>query len=176
MSYPGSEGSEGIDAATFASWGVTYLKLDGCYNNATGYRSGYPAMGAALQATGANITYSCSWPAYLGGNESAKPFDAMVAAGCNTWRNWADIQCSWGSLSSIIDHWGDYTATLQRVAGPTHWNDPDMLLIGAKGRDGKNCLTVEEERTQMAIWSVGVHAHTCVGGMTEPAVACCSCA
>jgi hypothetical protein len=34
-------------------------------------------------------------------------------AGCNLWRNWDDIQCSWGSLSSIIDHWGDYTAPLQ---------------------------------------------------------------
>ena len=36
-SYPGSEGYETVDAATFASWGVEYLKLDGCYNNATGY-------------------------------------------------------------------------------------------------------------------------------------------
>ena len=32
--YPGSEGFEDIDAKTFASWGVDYLKLDGCYNKA----------------------------------------------------------------------------------------------------------------------------------------------
>lgn len=105
-------------------------------------------MGAALQATGRNITYSCSWPAYLGGDESSKPFDAMVDAGCNLWRNWIDIQCNWGSLSSIIDHWGQYGAVLQSSAGPGHWHDMDMLLIG------NGCITTEEERTQMAIWSI----------------------
>ena len=45
-------------------------------------------------------------------------------------RNWDDIQCSWDSLASIIDHWGDYGAVLQQWAGPGHFNDPDMLLIG----------------------------------------------
>lgn len=61
--FAGSEGYEKIDADTFAAWGVDYLKLDGCNNNKTGYQQGYPAMGAALQATGRNIVYSCSWPA-----------------------------------------------------------------------------------------------------------------
>ena len=126
---------------------VDYLKLDGCNNDkasyATGKRvsnakkayapdcnlsspfeslhSGYPAMGTALQNSGRNISYSCSWPAYLGGNESAKPFDAMIAAGCNSWRNWDDISNNWNSISSIIDHWGDYSKALQASAGPGHW-------------------------------------------------------
>ena len=63
-------------------------------------------MGHAMQASGRDMVYSCSWPAYLGSNETAKPFDAMIAAGCNLWRNWHDIQGNWGSVSSIIDHWG----------------------------------------------------------------------
>eukprot|EP00931_Biecheleriopsis_adriatica_P101704 TRINITY_DN76789_c0_g1_i1.p1 TRINITY_DN76789_c0_g1~~TRINITY_DN76789_c0_g1_i1.p1 ORF type:complete len:432 (-),score=70.60 TRINITY_DN76789_c0_g1_i1:22-1317(-) len=146
--FPGSKGFEKSDADTFASWGVDYLKLDGCFNNKSGFATGYPAMGAALKASGRNITYSCSWPAYLGSNESAKPFSDMIAAGCNLWRNWNDIQCNWASLSSIIDHWGDYGAVLQTWAGPGHWHDMDMLLIGAK------CITQAEERTQMAIWSI----------------------
>jgi len=124
------------------------LKLDGCYNDQAGYVAGYPAAGAALQATGRNISYSCSWPAYLGSDESKKPYQAMIDAGCNLWRNWDDIQCGWGSLSSIIDHWGDYGAALQRWAGPGYWHDMDMLLIG------NGCLTIHEERTQMAIWSI----------------------
>eukprot|EP00729_Bicosta_minor_P024652 gene24652-7406_t len=86
--FPGSEGYEKLDADTFASWGVDYLKLDGCYNNKTGFVKGYPAMGSALQSSGRNITYSCSWPAYLGGDETAKPWDAMIAAGCNSWRKY----------------------------------------------------------------------------------------
>jgi len=146
--YPGSKGHEAADAQTFAAWGVDYLKLDGCYNDQPGYVVGYPAMGAALQGSGRNITYSCSWPAYLGSNESAKPFGAMIDAGCNSWRNWADIECNWGSLSSIIDHWGDYGSALAPYAGPGHWHDMDMLLIGS------HCLTHDEERTQMAIWSI----------------------
>jgi len=146
--YPGTKGHETEDAQTFAEWGVDYLKLDGCYNNQQGFVTGYPAAGAALQATGRNISYSCSWPAYLGGDESSKPFDAMIDAGCNLWRNWDDIQCNWGSLSSIIDHWGQYGEALQPYAGPGHWHDMDMLLIGA------GCLTTEEERTQMAIWAI----------------------
>ena len=91
--FPGSKGHELIDADTFVAWGATYLKLDGCNNNKSGFTSGYPAMGAALQASGARVVYSCSWPAYLGSNESVKPFGAMIAAGCNSWRNYVDIQC-----------------------------------------------------------------------------------
>ena len=154
--YPGSKGHEAIDAATFAAWGVDYLKLDGCYNDKAHYAEGYAAMGKALRAPSQSrpIEYSCSWPAYLGDDESAKPWDEMIAAGCNGWRNWADIQCSWESLSGIIEHWGEYSRVMQAVAAPGHWNDPDMLLIGAKDASGKACLSVAEERTQMAIWSL----------------------
>merc|ERR1719454_551540 len=146
--YPGTKGHEEIDAQTFAEWGVDYLKLDGCFNDKESFKTGYPAAGAALQATGRDIVYSCSWPAYLGGNETGKPFQAMVDAGCNLWRNWDDIQCNWGSLSSIIDHWGDYAEVLKASAGPGHWHDMDMLLIG------NGCVSTDEEKTQMAIWSI----------------------
>ena len=64
--YPGSEGHEAVDAATFAEWGVQYLKVDGC-NAVPGapgtqypccpsmpcfaeYARGYAAMGAAIRA------------------------------------------------------------------------------------------------------------------------------
>ena len=86
-------------------------------------------------------TSSCSWPASLGGNDSAKPFDRMIAAGCNSWRDWA-------VLSRIIDHWAQYGSAMQPWAGPGHWHDADMLLIG------NGCITLEEEQTQMAIWAI----------------------
>ena len=92
--------------------------------------------------------FSCSWPAYLGGNESTKPWAAMIAAGCNSWRNWEDIQCGWSSLTQIIEHWGAFGKELASWAGPGHWHDPDMLLIG------NQCLTLPEEQTQMALWSI----------------------
>ena len=42
----------------------------------------------------------------------------MIAAGCNLWRNWHDIQGNWASVCSIIDHWGDFGKVLQASAGP----------------------------------------------------------
>lgn len=150
--YPGSQGFEQIDAQTYASWGVDYLKLDGCYNNDEGFVVGYPAMGAALQSTSRNITYSCSWPAYLGTDETKKPFKIMIDAGCNLWRNWDDIDNNWESLVSIMDHFGDYSLVLQGAAGPGHWNDMDMILAGDDHYG--NILTTDQARAQMAVWSI----------------------
>eukprot|EP00039_Didymoeca_costata_P018991 m.335830 g.335830 ORF g.335830 m.335830 type:complete len:523 (+) comp17687_c0_seq1:13-1581(+) len=150
--YPGSKGYEDIDAKTFASWGVDYLKLDGCNNDKQGYVTGYPAMGSALQNSGRNITYSCSWPAYLGGNETAKPFDDMIKAGCNLWRNWDDISNNWNSITSIMDHWGDFGPALKKAAGPGHWNDMDMLLVGDDHYN--STLSPDKARAQMSIWSI----------------------
>eukprot|EP00049_Salpingoeca_infusionum_P009158 m.151714 g.151714 ORF g.151714 m.151714 type:complete len:499 (+) comp14257_c0_seq1:116-1612(+) len=146
--YPGSAGYEQLDANTFADWGVDYLKVDGCNRNKSYYVTGYPAMGKALQESGRAIAYSCSWPAYLGDDETLKPFATLIQIGCNSWRNWHDMQCDWPKLSSIIDHWGDYGNYIRQFAGPGHWNDMDMLLIG------NDCITDDEARTQMAIWSI----------------------
>mmetsp|Transcript_95257 Transcript_95257/g.272324 ORF Transcript_95257/g.272324 Transcript_95257/m.272324 type:complete len:403 (-) Transcript_95257:196-1404(-) len=145
--YPASADNEDLDAKTFAKWGVDYMKVDGC-GDLSYYEGGYKAMGAALEASGRDMVYSCSWPAYIGSNESVKPFGEMIMDGCNLWRNWDDIQCDWDSLSSIIDYWGNWGSVLAPYAGPGHWHDMDMLLIGA------NCVTEAEERTQMAIWSI----------------------
>lgn len=145
--YPASANHESIDAKTFAEWGVDYMKVDGC-GPGSYYPKGYKAMGAALEASGRDIEYSCSWPAYIGSNESVKPFQTFIDDGCNGWRNWNDIQCNWGSLGSIIDHWGEWGKVLQPFAGPGHWHDMDMLLIG------NGCVTEDEERTQMAIWAI----------------------
>eukprot|EP00698_Gefionella_okellyi_P025551 TRINITY_DN9404_c0_g1_i1.p1 TRINITY_DN9404_c0_g1~~TRINITY_DN9404_c0_g1_i1.p1 ORF type:complete len:395 (+),score=66.77 TRINITY_DN9404_c0_g1_i1:366-1550(+) len=145
--YLASQLNEGIDANTFASWGVDYMKVDGC-GDASYYPIGYPSMGEALEATGRDIVYSCSWPAYLGNDEASKPFQSFLDADCNLWRNWDDIQCNWQSLASIIEHWGTYSEVLAKWAGPGHWNDPDMLLIG------NTCINDDEARTQMAIWSI----------------------
>eukprot|EP00656_Telonema_subtile_P015790 TRINITY_DN18304_c0_g1_i3.p2 TRINITY_DN18304_c0_g1~~TRINITY_DN18304_c0_g1_i3.p2 ORF type:complete len:350 (+),score=95.11 TRINITY_DN18304_c0_g1_i3:577-1626(+) len=124
------------------------MKVDGC-GPADYYAQGYKAMGAALEASGRDIVYSCSWPAYInGGNETSQPFGTFINDGCNLWRNYKDIQCNWDSLGDIIDHWGDYGDSLVPAAGPGHWHDMDMLLIGA------HCVSPDEERTQMAIWSI----------------------
>jgi len=160
--YPGSKGYETLDAKTFAEWGVDYMKVDGCGSKSY-YDEGYEAMGLALEESGRPIEYSCSWPAYInGGNETVQQatFTKMINYGCNGWRNYRDIQCNWKSLGGIIDHWGEYGSSLQPFAGPGHWHDMDMLLIGSLsgghdgGKLGERCVSLVEERTQMAIWAI----------------------
>ncbi|KAI3361599.1 hypothetical protein L3Q82_013739, partial [Scortum barcoo] len=68
MGFPGTTLDKiEIDAQTFASWGVDYLKFDGCNSNPAEQILGYPLMSKALNATGRPMAYSCSWPVYVGG-------------------------------------------------------------------------------------------------------------
>ncbi|XP_002192599.5 alpha-N-acetylgalactosaminidase isoform X2 [Taeniopygia guttata] len=135
------------DAQTFAAWGVDMLKLDGCYSSAEEQAKGYPEMARALNATGRPIVYSCSWPAYQGGLPPQVNY-TILAEICNLWRNYDDIQDSWDSVLSIVDWFITNQDVLQPAAGPGHWNDPDMLIIGNFG------LSYEQSRSQMALWTV----------------------
>ncbi|XP_030301714.1 alpha-N-acetylgalactosaminidase [Calypte anna] len=136
-----------VDAQTFAEWGVDMLKLDGCYSSGTEQAEGYPKMAMALNATGRPIVYSCSWPAYQGGLPPKVNY-TILAKFCNLWRNYNDIEDSWDSVLSILDWFSTNQDELQPAAGPGHWNDPDMLIIGNFG------LSYEQSRSQMALWTV----------------------
>ena len=61
-----------------------WLQVDGC-GNTSYYDQGYRTMGQALESSGRSIVYSCSWPAYLGDDETTKPFAEMISDGCNLW-------------------------------------------------------------------------------------------
>ena len=151
--FPGSRGYYDLDASTFASWGVDYIKVDGCYERTqSAYDKDYPALGAALRATGRPMQYNCGWPAYLGDNETAKPYPDIVSAGCTTWRNWHDIEDHWDRLLMIVNHWGEYGKYLAEAAAeqPGRYNDPDMLVVGMTGKT----LTLDQQRLQLAVWSI----------------------
>lgn len=62
--YPGVIDHMELDAQTFASWDVDYVKLDGCYADILQMNEGYPEFGRLLNATGRPMVYSCSWPVY----------------------------------------------------------------------------------------------------------------
>merc|ERR1711962_1968990 len=93
------------------------------------------------------MVYSCSWPVYQS-LDGIQPNWDLIIEHCNLWRNWYDIQDSWNSIKSIITYFGDNQDELIPIAGPGHWNDPDMLVIGNFG------LSFEQSRTQMAIWAI----------------------
>ncbi|EHB11273.1 Alpha-N-acetylgalactosaminidase [Heterocephalus glaber] len=148
MGYPGTTLDKvEQDAQTFAEWKVDMLKLDGCFSTSEDRAKGYPMMAAALNATGRPIAFSCSWPAYEGGLPPKVNY-SLLADICNLWRNYDDIQDSWKDVLSVLDWFVLHQDVLQPVAGPGHWNDPDMLIIGNFG------LSFEQARAQMALWTV----------------------
>ncbi|KAK8799609.1 hypothetical protein WA158_006157 [Blastocystis sp. Blastoise] len=145
--YIGSEGFLIKDAETFASWDVDSLKMDGCYSQILDQQDAYPAMSYFLNNTGRSILYSCSWPAYALEKDNYAYYEYLPPY-CNLWRNWDDIEANWKSIKSIINKFGD-NPVWGKYAGPGHWNDPDMLVIGMEPG-----LNKEESETQMAIWAI----------------------
>ncbi|XP_072943058.1 alpha-N-acetylgalactosaminidase-like isoform X2 [Epargyreus clarus] len=141
--YPGVLGHEALDVKTFVEWEIDYLKLDGCYVETDKMDTGYPEFGKLMNESGRPIVYSCSWPAY-----QKKPNYKSIAEHCNLWRNYDDIMDSWQSLTNISDWFAENQDELVQYAGPGHWNDPDMLLIGNYG------LSWDQARVQMAVWSI----------------------
>ncbi|GBP17496.1 Alpha-N-acetylgalactosaminidase [Eumeta japonica] len=93
---------------------------------------------------------------FTGQNTTAKAITSLlyspnyksIAKHCNMWRNWNDIEDSWSSLLGVMDWFGNNQERIATFAGPGHWNDPDMLLIGNYG------LTVDQAKVQMAVWAI----------------------
>ncbi|XP_050525606.1 alpha-N-acetylgalactosaminidase-like isoform X4 [Daktulosphaira vitifoliae] len=145
--YPGIEGHEEMDANTFAEWDIDYIKIDGCFIDERRMDKGFPQFGKFLNKTGRPIVYSCCWPFYQdwkGINVNYK----LVSENCNLWRTNGDIQESYSSLMNIVDMIALKQDSWVLNAGPGHWNDPDMLLIG------NFALSYEQSKTQMALWAI----------------------
>ncbi|KAF2355717.1 Glycoside hydrolase family 27 [Trinorchestia longiramus] len=108
---------------------------------------GYPEFGLFLNKTGRLILYECSWP-FSQLRKGMQPNWTSIINTCNLWRNFDDIQDSWDSVQRIIDYYGDNQDDIVPNAGPGHWNDPDMLIIGNFG------LSYEQSKSQMAMWAI----------------------
>ena len=81
----------------------------------------------------------------------AAPAGAIV--GGNYWRTTDDITDTWLSMSKI----GFGQNGLEPNAGPGHWNDPDMLVVGKLGWGPKirpTKLSHNEQITHITLWSM----------------------
>jgi alpha-galactosidase len=145
-SWPGSYGHEAQDAATFASWGVDYLKYDRCnipYGDFPGQsqqqvqRTLYARMSSALRATGRPIVFSMANP---DPGDDPWTWGGSIA---NLWRTTTDIQDNYGSMLGAFDG----TVEMFGSARPGAWNDPDLLQIGNGGS------TTLEYRTEFSLWA-----------------------
>ncbi len=145
--FAGSRGHEYQDARLYASWGIDYLKYDWCNTPKLNAEAAYTTMRDALFAAKRPVVFSiCEW----GDNQ---PWTWAAPIG-HLWRTTGDIAPCWdceenhGSWSS----WGllrivDMRKGIRAVAGPGHWNDPDMMEVG-------NGMMVNEDRAHFSLWAM----------------------
>ncbi|UQA96776.1 glycoside hydrolase family 27 protein [Streptomyces halobius] len=158
--YPGSLGHFQQDADLFARWKVDYLKADGCNvpvppgsTKEETFHDLYRQQSRALEASGRDITFSVSAPAYFqfAGDRVWHKVIRWSAELGNLWRSGRDIALETDSpakkWSSIVTNFG-YNAGLAGLQRPGRWNDPDFLLAGGTG------LTRDEMQSQMSLWAV----------------------
>ncbi len=141
----------------YGAWGFDYLKYDWCsytrvvtnetranYTRPTLMRP-YQVMRAALDKVPRDILFSfCQ---YGMGNV----WEWGAECGGNSWRTTGDIRDSWASMSGI---WSKQVG-LDKYAGPGHFNDPDMLVVGLVGwgpRLHPTHLSPNEQYTHISLW------------------------
>ena len=156
--YLGTLDHELQDAETWNEWGVDYLKYDWCgysrvFNpdrdhSVAAYARPYMKMQQYLRQQPRDIFYSlCQYG-------MADVWTWGHAVDANSWRTTGDITDTWRSLYDIGFK---RQVGLHPYAGPGHWNDPDMLVVGKVGwsdnlRDSR--LTPDEQYTHISLWSL----------------------
>ncbi|MGZ5253586.1 MAG: glycoside hydrolase family 97 N-terminal domain-containing protein [Flavitalea sp.] len=147
--YPGSYNHEEIDAATYAEWGVDYLKYDACGDKGN-HKDPYlfNKMHQALKKTGRDILFNIcifySDTTHLWGNKIG-----------DTWRTGGDIVKHIDKYPAVT--YKNWYENLQQVigkedySGSGHWNDPDNLIIGY---NKNNQQTLEEQKAQFSFWAM----------------------
>jgi alpha-galactosidase len=148
------------DAKLFASWGVDYLKLDGCNlyvpkggsMNAV-YRKAYAAESAALREVHRPMVFSESAPAYFQGTPDWYNVLSWVRGYGQLWREGSDIATynpkkpDRSRFMSVLWNYS-YNLELARFQTPNNWNDADFIIGGDPG------MTLPESRSQMTLWSM----------------------
>ena len=160
------------DAKTYAKWGMDYLKYDWCsYNpvleatrsnqvdisSVNKYCGNHPkdvakmiypyaVMRVALDNAPRDIVYSlCQY-----GMGNVWEWGAEVGGNC--WRTTFDITDNWKSLSGIGFSQNGHV----KFAGPGHWNDPDMLIVGKVGWGNLHPTRLKpaEQIMHITLWSL----------------------
>jgi alpha-galactosidase len=142
------------DVMTWEKWGIDYVKYDWCsYGeiapkpDLAAMQKPYKLMREMLNKSKRDIVFSLcqygmgdvwKWGEEIGGN---------------LWRTTGDITDTWSSMSQI----GFSQDKASAYAGPGHWNDPDMLVVGKVGWGPSlhpSRLSADEQYTHISLWSL----------------------
>jgi len=123
---PGTKDHEFEDMRQFAEWRADYVKIDWCNTEGQDIVKTYTILHDAQHAAGRPIVHSlCSWG-------EGYPWRWAAAVG-HLWRTTSDIctpgQADWAGAMEIAFA----NEKLAAFAGPGHWNDPDMMIVGMPG-------------------------------------------
>jgi alpha-galactosidase len=165
--YPGSQGYEALDAQTFSSWGIDYLKVDGCNMFAAEGRTlqeefeyRYGRWHDVLVNMTNPLIFSQSAPAYFSGGSDFPP-----QANKSDWHRvmaWAPLYGELARHSNDIAVYGlyemqkywqsimtnyAYEVLLARYQRPGFYNDPDFLTPDWPW------LTLDEKKSHFALWA-----------------------
>ena len=157
--HTGSWGHGLQDVRTYARWGVDFLKYDWCsYGqklpsppDLEQYIKPYAAMRRALDSVDRDIVFSiCQY-----GMAHVWTWGARAPVFGNQWRTSGDIIDTWQAVSR---NGFDRERLLFPFAGPGHWNDPCMLMLGY-GKYWSSSLhptrlTPHEQLLQVTLWSM----------------------
>lgn len=141
----GLAGHEATDARTFASWGISALKLDGmCANAPDGVDAEMKRIHDAFAQYAPHIWLDVYW-------QGATPQYS------NVWRLGSDLCGCFaghddGWTSSVLDHLDEADSSASLV-GPGNWDDMDNLLVSGNNGFGSPSpyLSPQEQRTQFGI-------------------------
>lgn len=136
---PGTKGMEFEDMRAFAEWRADYIKIDWCNSSGQDIVKTYARLAEAQRAAGRPVVHSlCSW------GEGA-PWTWAPSVG-HLWRTTADI-CAPGKADwDRAMRMAFANERLAAFAGPGHWNDPDMMIVGMPG------LSETQNRTLFGLW------------------------
>lgn len=124
---PGSFGYYDVDAQTFASWGVDYVKMDWCGDHDTA--KGHKEFSHFLNKTGRPIVLELC----RGDYQKEKK-----------WGYAPDVAQLWRATDDHHDNWKSTLQQIMSVKGKSTWSKPfgwaylDMIMTGGQGCKGQN--------------------------------------
>jgi alpha-galactosidase len=139
------------DMNTFAEWGYDYVKVDVNFapvRTAAAYKKEFTEVAKAILNTGRPMVFSIC-------NQGGRDYESWAPYIGNSWRVGPDIDHTpkekkqWDGVIYELD----LSAAHPEIAGPGHWNDADMMLVGVGSDNGRLAvMNTEEMRSHFSMW------------------------
>lgn len=139
------------DMKTFADWGYDYVKVDVNFapeRTESAYKKEFTEVAEAIKDAGRPMVFSVC-------NQGGRNYWNWAPQLGNSWRVGADIdhapkaKTQWEGVIYELD----LSAAHPEIAGPGHWNDADMMLVGVGSDSGRlKVMTEEEQKAHFSMW------------------------